>query len=225
MTAVTLFGQQEQHDPAGAVQVANLKTALSRFDQYKVNADAAESRLSLEETTLGSAVNIFHGLKEKIVQAGNSINNQSNFLAIADDIEEKLKEMLSLANTVDANGEYIFAGNKSQTQPFVRDVSGNVLFQGDQGQRELKVGDTRRIADGDSGFDVFFNLQNGANGLASAHDPSNTGTGAIGTPQVVDSALLTGQTYTIDFAGDPLTATVTNASGTVVAGPMDSKTL
>ena len=127
--------------------------------------------------------------------------------------------MLSLANTVDANGEYLFAGNKSQTQPFVKDLTGNYVYQGDQGQRFVQVGNSRDVAAGDSGFDVFLNVKNGNGNLLATHNPANTGTGAIGSPQVNNPAQLTGGTYTISFTGEPLVATATDAAGATVAGP------
>jgi len=59
--------------------------------------------------------------------------------------------MLALANTQDANGEYIFSGALSKTPAFDQSYA----FQGSQIQRELQIGPERRIADGDLGYTVF----------------------------------------------------------------------
>jgi flagellar hook-associated protein 3 FlgL len=62
--------------------------------------------------------------------------------------------MLALANTQDANGEYIFSGALSKTPTF----DSAYTFTGSQVQRELQIAPDRRIADGDLGYTVFENI-------------------------------------------------------------------
>ncbi len=38
--------------------------------------------------------------------------------------------MFDLMNSKNSQGEYIFGGNQSKTQPFIKDASGNYVFQG-----------------------------------------------------------------------------------------------
>jgi len=64
--------------------------------------------------------------------------------------------LLGLANTKNANGEYLFSGFKSTTQAFSKNtVSGGYAYAGDANQRTLQIGENRQIADGDPGINVF----------------------------------------------------------------------
>ncbi len=73
---------------------------------------------------------------------------------------QRLDELLALSNTKDANGDFLYAGFKSQTQAFTGSAStGTFSYQGDQGQRLIQIGENRSLADNNSGAEVFFNLK------------------------------------------------------------------
>lgn len=93
-----------------------------------------------------------------MVQAANGSQNAESRKATATEVREILDTMVGLANTKDANGEYLFAGFKTGTQPITDDGAGTYTYNGDQGQRTLQVGPTRHVAVGDSGYDVFMNV-------------------------------------------------------------------
>jgi len=56
---------------------------------------------------------------------------------------------------------------KTGTIPFTDDGAGNFTYQGDQGQRNLQIGAERQVAIGDSGDDVFMQVDDGAGGVNS----------------------------------------------------------
>jgi flagellar hook-associated protein 3 FlgL len=69
--------------------------------------------------------------------------------------EQRLEELVGLANSQDGNGEFLFAGHASQTQPFSRGAGGDMVYNGDDGQRWLPVGLGYQVAVGDAGSEVF----------------------------------------------------------------------
>ena len=69
---------------------------------------------------------------------------------------------MALANTKDANGDYLFAGFQTQTAPFSTNGSGTYTYSGDQGQRLLQVGPTRQVPVGDSGLEIFMKIADAA---------------------------------------------------------------
>jgi len=147
-------------DPAGAVQLLDINQSISRLDQFQSNLDFSKNRLSLSESTLQGVTESFHRVRELAVQGFNDSNTPADKVSIAAEMFQRLDEVLALANTKDANGDYLYAGFKTQTQPFSGSASsGSFTYQGDQGQRLLQVGESRTIADGNSGADIFFNLQ------------------------------------------------------------------
>jgi flagellar hook-associated protein 3 FlgL len=131
---------------------------------------------------------------------------------------------MGLANSRDGNGNYMFGGFQTATQPFSKTLAG-AAYAGDQGQRMLQVGASRQIPLNDTGYSVFENNKTG-NGVfvtAARTLPANTGSGIVSSGAVFDSSKLTGQKYSIDFTvvasgspGVPDTTTFVVRNDTVI---------
>lgn len=157
-------------DPAAATQAMQLEQIIETTRQYQRNADFAESKLSLEETVLVEVGNILQRVRELAVRANNGTLSAGDRSAIAAEVRSVQKDLIQLANTQDANGEYVFAGFKISTRPFSDDGAGNFSYNGDQGQRALQIGDNRQVTIGDSGDQVFMRVDDGAGGISSMFD-------------------------------------------------------
>jgi len=147
-------------DPAGSVQLLDLSQALSRLEQFQANNDYAVNRLSTSESTLQSVTANLQRVRELAVQGFNDVNTPTDKISIAQEMYQRLDEILALANTKDANGDYLYAGFNTQTKPFTgTSESGIYTYTGDQSQRFIEIAEGRSLADGNSGAEVFFNLQ------------------------------------------------------------------
>lgn len=144
-------------DPSATVRILDLDEAQQRLAQYQRNADVATARLDQEETALTSIENLLQRVRELAVQGANDTLNADDRSAIAAEVREHMQSFLELANTRDANGEYLFAGFQSLTQPLNHDGAGNFSYSGDNGQRTLKIGDAREVAVGDPGT-IFMDI-------------------------------------------------------------------
>jgi flagellar hook-associated protein 3 FlgL len=185
-------------DPVGAVQVLDLNRTLAQSSQYSRNADLAANRLGLEETTLARVGDVLQRVRELAVEANNATETNETRASIATEVRQALESLVQLANTQDASGNYLFSGYSSQTQAFTLQ-GGAVVYNGDQGQRQLQIGDTRFVADSDNGAAVFQTILNGNGTFAVSAAPGNTGTGLLGDRSVVDPAQYDGGSYTISF--------------------------
>ena len=145
-------------DPTAAAQVVGLSEAIARTEQFQQNILAARNRLELEDTVLGNVDNLLQRARELTVQGLNDTLTAQDRQAVAVEIRELLDELLALANTRDGNGDYLFAGTRTGTRPFVNNGGGSFAYAGDQGQRSLQVGSSRRVADSDSGLEVFMKV-------------------------------------------------------------------
>jgi flagellar hook-associated protein 3 FlgL len=145
-------------DPVGTTQIFPLNEVIEKTKQYIRNSDAAESRLSLEEKTLSSVTDLLQRVYELNVQGNNDSNSDQDRDAIAQELRQHLQTLMGYANTKDANGEYLFAGHAVTTQPFVEVPAGTFTYQGDSGQRSVQIGESRLVAVGDPGDDVFMNV-------------------------------------------------------------------
>ena len=64
-------------------------------------------------------------------------------------------QLLSLANSTDTTGNYVFSGSKVRTPAFTADSTGAVSYQGDQTRMHVAVGDQRTIAVNRPGTNAF----------------------------------------------------------------------
>jgi flagellar hook-associated protein 3 FlgL len=188
-----------------------LQQAIEATRQFQSNADAAAGRLGLEDNVLAGVVNVLQRVREIAIQANSGALTDQDRSAIGAEVQQRLQELLSLANSRDGAGEYLFAGFQGQTQPFVQSASGKVDYNGDQGQRLLQISPMRQIAVGDSGHAVFRAMPTG-NGTFMADAGVHNGTGIISTGSVIDATLYLGHRYTITFdtTSPPTTFTVTD---------------
>ena len=154
-------------DPISATRILELDSAIKTADQYQRNADYAETRLKLEETALTGIGDGLQRIRELAVYANNDTMDADGRKAIAQEVRATLDGLIQSANTQDANGEYLFAGYKTQTIPFTHDGVGGFTYAGDQGQRLLQIGPSQQIAAGDAGDKVFMQVDDGAGGSTS----------------------------------------------------------
>lgn len=209
---------QPAEDPVAASQTLGLKKSLSQTGQYQKNADFASSRLRLEETTLQSATTVLNRARELAIQGNNAFISNADRKIIALELRQRVDELLSLANTQDANGEYVYAGFQSNTKPFAYNGTGGVSYSGDQGQRFIQIGQTRQVATGDPGFDVFMKIRNGNGTFVASNNPANAGTGVIDAGTVTDPAAYSVDTYTITFTTNTDYEIRDSASNLIAAG-------
>jgi flagellar hook-associated protein 3 FlgL len=145
-------------DPSGSARILDLTKVIETHQQYQENIDMLRSRLDLQDTVLASATNVLQRAYELSIQGNNDVYAPEDRAAIAAEVDELLGQMLDLANTRDANGEYLFAGFQRDTQTFVDSGSGVFAYQGDQGHRMLQISPTRQVADSDNGFEIFMDV-------------------------------------------------------------------
>ena len=203
-------------DPAAAARIAQLNATLSRLDQFKSNADFARNRLGLEENALSSAVDNLQQIRELAVQANNAPLSDSDRAAIASELRQRLEALRSVANTTDVDGRHLFAGYNENALPFTVDSVGNVVYNGDQGQRTVQVSETRFVALNDSGADVFQRIPTGNGTFTLTAGAANTGTGVLGAGTVVDPTAWDPDNYTITFL-TPTTYEVRDSASALVA--------
>ena len=211
---------QPADDPVGATRAMGLERAISAAEQHQDNADMAQHRLALEEETLQGVTGLLQRVRELALQGNQDTLGAEDRLAIAAELEQRLEELLALANTTDAGGEYLFAGYSADTQPFGRAPSGAITYAGDQGQRFLRIGPETQVATGDSGARVFQLVRTGNGTFTTAADPANTGTGIIDLGSVAGGFVPSG--YVVEITQptptDPLSYEVRDGGGTLVAG-------
>ena len=205
-------------DPSGAAKVLDLTSTIAVINQFSRNISTAESSLALEENVVAAANNSLQRIRELAVQGNNATNSDAARSSIAQEMYQRLDELLALANTRDARGEFIFGGFQTDNPPFVKNA-GVVSYVGDQGQRHVQVAEGTQIALRDSGEHVFLRIPGGDGRVEVAAAASNSGTAVVGS--FGQTSGFVADTYTVTFnqlvPTDPVTYTVTNGIGATVS--------
>ncbi len=207
-------------DPAGAARGLELAQSIGTIESFQKNIDLADSRMRLEESVIASVGNSLQRIRELTVQGLNASQTAADRQKIGVEVSERLDQLLQLANSTDGNGEFLFAGLRSRTEPF-SEQGGLVSYHGDQGARSAQVGPNRQMVTSHSGFEVFMDLPNGDGRHVVRTPDTNTGTAVAGTVNITDPAAAAAgaSPYRVGFeansAGETV-AVVTDGNGDLV---------
>jgi flagellar hook-associated protein 3 FlgL len=140
-------------DQAAAIQ--RLKGEVQRQESNMRTMDVAMRRYTAEETALSASNDILIRLKELGIQAANDTLAPDDRKAIGVEMKALRDQLLSLGNTRDDSGNYLFSGTRVNTPAFAEDPTGKVLYQGDQTQTRIPAGVERTVQFTRAGTDVF----------------------------------------------------------------------
>ena len=208
--------QTPADDPVAAVHIMELQRALAESDQFAQNADMAKNRLTLEEQALADVGTLITRVREITVQGNNGSVDPASRRMLATEVRSRLKELVDIANRRDANGEYLFSGYATQTQPFAQ-TGGTITYFGDQGNRSLQVGTDQRVVDGHSGVDAFMTVTAGNGTFVTTATAGNAGNGVIGGGTLVDPTQWVADDYTLRFTSASGDYEIVDTAATVVA--------
>ena len=207
-------------DPVASVRLLQLEQQQNVLSQYSDNLTAAKNSLTQEESTLITVENVLQQVRQLAIRAGNGSLNQADRQSIAAELSAREDELLSLMNTRNARGEYLFSGFQGKTQPFERQADGSYGYMGDDGQRKLEIASSLDLPISDSGRSVFYS---GLNAGRLAVDISDGGISGLQVRDEVAFGSFPAAGFTISFdATDPLNYTLTPGDGSpVVTGRLD----
>jgi flagellar hook-associated protein 3 FlgL len=141
-------------NPVVASSLIDFNQNIQENQQYQVNISSAQAKLQLESSTLSSATDVLQSVRELTVQGLNGSNTAANRQQIATQINQLNQQLMTLANTQDANGQYLFSGSATSTQPFVSTPA--YAYQGNATQMNVAIGpENRQVAENDPGQAVF----------------------------------------------------------------------
>ena len=146
---------QPSDAPEEAVSIQRLKSVIARQESFEQAIQTTENRLKTEETALNGVSNVLTRLKELAIQASNDTYGPKDRAIIAIEMQGLKEDMLSFANTRNANGSYLFSGSRVSTSPFERQADGEVIYQGDETVNLVEVGDQRQLRANRTGTQVF----------------------------------------------------------------------
>ncbi|KLV06604.1 flagellar hook protein FlgL [Photobacterium aquae] len=183
-------------DPLGSVQLMMLDREQATIDQFQKNIANLKGDLAQTESNIDASNNALLRVEELT----NSILNASNSTmegreAIATELEGLLDQLTDIANSKSPNGDYMFSGTKTDTQPIAKDpATGKYVYNGNSDQREVRIDESMTVPANQTADSMFFN---GGDDIFNTLDQLVT--------DLRDPAV----------AGDSLTSAVTSAQGSI----------
>jgi len=186
-------------DPVASGTAVNLDRALAELTRFGENANTVQNRLGLQENALSSAGEVMSRVNELVIEANNATMTTDDRKAIASEIKTLKDSLLSLSNSTDGAGRYLFAGTADDSAPFSI-VGGQVVYSGDQTQRKVEVAADTQVSDTQPGSEIFMRIRTG-DGTVDAHAAGgNTGTGLLlDYGRDASSGSWNGGSYTVSF--------------------------
>ena len=170
-------------DPLAAQAIAGLRDAMARSELYSRNVQFADQRWKVLESEVGSVNELLIRAKELAIQANNGTLGAEQRRIIATEVGQLSEQLLAIGNK-QINGEYVFAGFRTDTRPFVRDAGypaadPAVSFAGDSNVKRIQIGE-----------DEWFDIQIQGNSLFLG-DGTPATTDVFQTLANLEQALLT----------------------------------
>jgi len=181
-------------DPEAAAQMRMLQLQDTEASADTASSNAASASLQLADSTMTSMINDINQARELTTQAATGTLTDAERASIGTQIAQIQSNMISLANTRDANGNALFGGGVSG-DAYTTDASGNVTYVGAATSPTLPIGGGQTVQTGVTGPEVL-----------DMTDASGNQTNVINTLGALASALQTGGSSAQSAASSALTS-------------------
>ena len=141
--------------PDKASLVSKLNTQISQQNDYNTTLQTLQTSLQTQDTALQNVSTVLTKMKELMTQAANDTTSVSDRATIAQQLTQLRDQVLSIANTKDSDGNFIFAGSKVATTPFAPNAAGVIDYTGDQQRNLVPVGNSLSLHSNTPGSDAF----------------------------------------------------------------------
>ena len=211
-------------NPVANAQVLNLSAKLSNLGAYQQANQSSQQDLQLSSSVLQSVNSLVSQVQQLAVQMNNATVSAQDRQNAAAAMTGNLQQLVQLANTQNANGQYVFAGSQSSTQPFQLQANSIVHYMGDGAQKSLMIGPGLNMPVSEAGSAVFMDVPAGNGSFtvsASAANSGSSGTATMGPGSVLDPGAASQQLvvqqsqYQITFAASGTAYSITSGTGTV----------
>ncbi|MDC0214524.1 flagellar hook-associated protein FlgL [Gammaproteobacteria bacterium] len=142
-------------DTTKLTKVDTLERYINKSRGYENTLNVLTDRYKLEESVLSSGADILVRLKELAIQGSNNTLSAMDRDILATEVSSLRDELISIANTKDVEGNSIFAGGRTESTAFLKNVDSTVTYVGDTRQNTVYVSDTRELTKNRNGLEIF----------------------------------------------------------------------
>lgn len=146
-------------NPVGTEQVINMTALQNAQTQYSTNLQTATDWLGNTNNALTSVAGIVQSAYSLALEGASDSTTQAQRNAMASQIAQYQSSILNLANTQGSDGQYLFAGQKTNAQPFT--VNGSTItYNGDNNSVMVEASASQTINVNTPGSPIFTNIWN-----------------------------------------------------------------
>ena len=147
-------------DPVSSVTIQNYRQQLTQIDQYNSAITLANNRLQTMETAIAGVEDNLGATKQKVLGMINGAMASNDRTAFKDELISLRDGLLELANSRDEAGNYVFAGNQSDTKPFMEATDGSMDYHGDSQSRYAQIDKSVNVKTSLPGDQLFTDVPN-----------------------------------------------------------------
>jgi flagellar hook-associated protein 3 FlgL len=143
-------------DPISAVRVLRIQREEATLTQYRTNIANVSSNLSKQETNLRSASDTMLSVRDLLLWAANGSNTSEDLAAIANELGNLERAIVSFANVRDEEGRYLFSGTLSDRPALTFDAASETyLMTGNDKYRQAAVANGVLVEENVTAAQVF----------------------------------------------------------------------
>jgi flagellar hook-associated protein 3 FlgL len=157
-------------DPVSAAHSTRYQSLIKRLGRYGSTISNVQSDYRITEDYLRSANELVHRVRELAVQGANGSYSKEQKGMMAVEINQFLNELVEIGNARSADGESLFAGDRTDSLPF-RATFGNVpgadgqvitgvMYTGGMAHNQAEVSEGSFVPTGFAGNRVFWAERN-----------------------------------------------------------------
>ena len=137
-------------DPIGMGQALGYRKTISSLEQYNENITSAQQHLNTVDEILNAVSELLEDAKDIAADLHPEMRTM-----LADQVVNIRDQVFQLANSRN-NGNYIFAGDLTDTQPFELDTATGVYsYMGDTGNKDHIIGEGLQVSIEADGSHIF----------------------------------------------------------------------
>lgn len=131
-------------DPSAFGQIVLDKSALSQTTQWIRNVDFGTARVDAADQALSQVQNLITRVRELTIQGSSDTTSAEGRRTIAKEVRQLQRQLVQLGNT-EVAGQAIFAGTKTDVNPFTITSGDTVAYQGNNETQSIAVGENQTV--------------------------------------------------------------------------------
>lgn len=114
--------QSLRDDPIAAGHLVRYQSYANRIETFKHNAQTLTDQYAVTEGYMNNSLQVLQRVRELAVTGANGVYTKEDMANMAVEVDQLLQELIQNGNAKDADGNALFAGNRSKSIAFTAEM-------------------------------------------------------------------------------------------------------